>query len=112
MKHKKLVVGAATATLVTLSTPAIAAELHNAEGQTCTGVGTWHFVNVHVPKGTALGTLEATFTSGTHIVGAKRQTGMVQHFFVRASGTLLDAETNLPGMLNLSDYTCDTSKKS
>jgi hypothetical protein len=36
---------------------------------------------------------------------------MVQHFFVRASGTLLTASTNLPGQLNLSDFTCDTVKK-
>lgn len=111
MNQKKLLVGTVTTVLVGLSSPAIAATLHNAEGQTCAGMGTWHFVNVHVAKGTPLGTLKATFSTGTHVVSAERQTGMVQHFYVSASGTLLDAETNLPGQLNLSHFTCDTVKK-
>ena len=65
MQKKKYWVMAATAALVTLSSPAVAAELSNGNGQDCgDAVGSWHFVN-NQTGGAAAGTLNATFSDGT-----------------------------------------------
>lgn len=112
MKHKKLLVTAATVALVGVSSPAIAAELSNAQGQSCgDAVGVWHFVN-NQTGGAAAGTLTATFSDGTvWIVGPSKVNNSMQHFRVESAGTLLDASTDLPGRLVLSDFSCEDTKK-
>jgi hypothetical protein len=107
MNHKSLVVAASAVALVGLSTPAIAAELSNGEGQTCESIGVWHFVN-NQTGGAAAGTLTASFSDGTSwTVEASKVLNTTQHFYVESAGTLLDASTNLPGRLVLSDYSCE-----
>lgn len=111
MKHKKSLATAAAIALVGISSPAFAAELSNAEGQTCDGVGVWHFVN-NQTGGAGPGLLNATFSDGTvWAVAPSKVLNNTQHFFVESSGTLIDAETNLPGRLVLSDFTCEEHKK-
>ncbi len=90
------------------SSPALAATISNLNTQTCTGSGSWHFVN-NQTGGAPAGQLTATWSSGdTCAVGASKVLGSTQHFNCVASGTLLTASTNLPGKLVLSDFTCDT----
>ena len=103
----------AVATAIALSAgAAIAAELENFSGQSCGAFeGTWHFVNNQVPAGSGVGTLEATFTSGTHVVQASTVNNSTQHFFVIASGDLVSAFTNLGGRLVLSDFSCGGGKE-
>ena len=113
MKHKKYAVALATAAMVGVSTPAVAATIANLSGQSCgTGTGTWHFVN-NQTGGAANGTFSASFSDGSVYSGVTptKNTGSTQHFYVSAGGTLLSASTNLPGKLVLSDFTCDTVKK-
>jgi hypothetical protein len=112
MKHKKILVAVVTAAFVGISSPAIAAELSNGSGQSCgDSVGVWHFVN-NQTGGAAAGTLTAEFSDGTvWTVEASKVNASNQHFYVESTGTLLSAETNLPGRLVLSDFTCDDSKK-
>ncbi|MFC5728823.1 MULTISPECIES: hypothetical protein [Nocardioides] len=112
MKHRKLLVTAAAVALVGVSSPAIAAELSNAQGQSCgDAVGAWHFVN-NQTGGAAPGTLTASFSDGTvWTVGPSKITNSTQHFRVESAGTLIDASTNLPGRLVLSDFTCEDTKK-
>lgn len=112
MKGNKVLVAVATAALVGISSPAIAAELSNLNGQTCgDGAGVWHFVN-NQTGGAAAGTLTASFSDGTHaMVTASKVLGSTQHFYVSAGGDLLSASTNLPGKLVLSDFTCEDVKK-
>jgi hypothetical protein len=109
---KKLWAAAAALALTGVSSPAVAAQLSNAHGQTCEGVGVWHFVN-NQTGGAAPGTLTATFTDGTvWDVAPSKVTSSTQHFYVESSGTLLTASTgSLPGKLVLSDYSCDDVKK-
>lgn len=114
MKSRKYWVMGATATMVLVSSPAVAATLSNGNGQTCGGaVGVWHFVNNQTGGETKPGTLSATFTGG----GAQRVTAYkvnqnVQHFSVTSTGQLVTASTNLDGRLVLSDFTCgDVVKK-
>jgi len=107
MQHKKYWVTAAALAMVGVSGPAVAADLHNGEGQSCgNAVGTWHFVNNQTGAGAAAGTLTAEFTSGTVTVSASKVNLRTQHFDVEASGTLLSATTDLDGMLVLSDHEC------
>jgi hypothetical protein len=112
MQKKKYWVMAATAALVTLSSPAVAAELSNGNGQDCgDAVGSWHFVN-NQTGGAAAGTLNATFSDGTvWNVAPSAVNKNVQHFNVESSGTLVSASTNLPGKLVLSDFSCEDVKK-
>jgi len=113
MKHNKILVAVATATLVGISSPAIAAELSNLNGQTCgDGVGTWHFVNNQTGGTQTPGTLMASFSDGTNaVVTASKILGNTQHFIVTAGGDLLSASTNLNGRLVLSDFTCEDGGK-
>ena len=109
---KKIWAAAAALALTGVSSPAVAAELSNANGQHCDGVGVWHFVN-NQTGGAASGSLTATFTDGTvWNVAPSKNTGSTQHFYVESSGTLLSASTgSLPGKLVLSDYSCKDVKK-
>ena len=103
--------------LVALAIPAaaFAATLSNGNGQTCATSGTWHFVNNQTGGATAKGTLIANFSGGlTVTVQATTVLQNVQHFFVGTgpgAATLLSASTNLPGRLQLSDFSCDGGKK-
>lgn len=112
MNPKSLLVAAAAVALVGVSTPAVAAELSNAHGQTCDHVGVWHFVN-NQTDGAAPGSLSATFSDGTvWAVAPSKVTKSTQHFYVESSGTLLSASTgSLPGRLVLSDFTCEDDEK-
>ena len=112
MNPKSLLVAAAAVAFVGVSTPAVAAELSNANGQTCDHVGVWHFVN-NQTGGAAPGQLFATFSDGTvWAVAPSKVTHSTQHFYVESSGTLLDATTfALPGRLVLSDFTCEDDEK-
>ena len=101
--------------VVALAIPsvAIAASLSNGNGQTCEGVGIWHFVN-NQTGGAPAGTLTAWFSGGVvETTGPEKVLANTQHFYVQtdAGATLLNAETNLPGRLQLSDFTCDGGKK-
>jgi hypothetical protein len=104
--------------IVALAIPAAAwaATLSNGNSETCDGVGSYHFVN-NQTDGAAAGTLTATFDtpSGTLIitVGASKVSQSNQQFDVETEGdaTLVTAETNLPGRLVLSDFSCDGGKK-
>jgi hypothetical protein len=112
MKYKKSLATAAAIALVGISSPAFAAELSNANGQTCDGVGVWHFVN-NQTGGAAAGLLTAEFSDGrVWTVGPSSVLKNTQHFIVEgASGTLQSASTDLPGRLVLSDFTCEDDKK-
>jgi hypothetical protein len=101
--------------IVTLAIPtaAVAANLSNGSGQTCAGTGTWHFVN-NQTGGASAGMLTASFSGGmTLTTGPEKVLANTQHFYVStpAGATLLNATTNLPGRLQLSDFSCDADKK-
>lgn len=112
MNQKTILVAAAALALVGVSSPAVAAELSNGHGQTCEGVGVWHFVN-NQTGGATQGTLTASFSDGTSWqVSASKVTNSTMHFYVESAGTLLSASTgSLPGRLVLSDYTCEGGGK-
>lgn len=112
MEHKKALVAIATTALVAVTSPAIAAELSNGNGQSCgDGVGVWHFVN-NQTDGAGAGLLTATFSDGVYsLVAPTKVNRSTQHFHVESTGTLISATTNLPGRLVLSDFTCEDSKK-
>jgi hypothetical protein len=96
-----------------IPTAALAATLSNGKGSTCDGAATWHFVN-NQTGGAGAGSLTAFFSGGlTVTTGASAVNNNTQHFLVGTTGdvTLLNAETNLPGRLVLSDFTCDDGKK-
>lgn len=100
-----------------IPTAAWAANLSNGNGQTCDGPGTWHFVNNQTGGTQVPGQLTATFSvagvNETVTVGATTVLNNTQHFFVSTleGATLVNASTNLPGRLVLSDFTCDGGKK-
>src|SRR5260370_8870508 len=84
-----------------------AADLSNDIGATCNGTGTWHFVNNQVGVVLPPGTLVATFSCGIETVTAfKVNPNGNQQFTVETTGdcTLINAHTNLPGKLVLSDF--------
>lgn len=112
MRSRKYWVMGATAALVMVSSPAIAANLSNANGQSCgDAMGVWHFVN-NQTGGAAPGTLNATFSDGTvWNVAPSAVNQNTQHFYVESTGTLVSATTTLPGRLVLSDFTCEVVKK-
>jgi hypothetical protein len=95
-----------------LSIPAIAADLHGSHvGTECeNGFASLHFVNNQTEGTSWAGTITVNFDSGSQVVqGADAVNRNVQHFWVyNPSGTeLTGASTNLPGMLVLSEYTCN-----
>jgi hypothetical protein len=106
MKKWTLVMAVA---LTMVSGSAMAATISNLSGQSCGDLlGTWHFVN-NQTGGAAAGTLSATWNSGDACtVGAASVSKSNQHFYCTASGSLVNAQTNLPGKLVLSDFTCET----
>jgi len=93
-----------------LVTRAGAADLNPGNvGATCNGTGTWHFVNNQVGALLPPGTLVATFSCGPETVTAfKVNPNGNQQFTVETTGncTLMNAHTNLPGKLVLSDFVC------
>ena len=96
--------------LVVSSSPALAAQLTNLEGQSCgSAEGTWHFVNVQTERAPG-GILTATFTNpDTRCeVGATSVNNRMQHFYCIAPGTLTGASSDLPGYIRLSDFSCVT----
>lgn len=99
-----------------IPTAAYAATLSNGNSQNCDGIGVWHFVN-NQTGGAAAGSLTATFSVGgtTTVVttGPSKVLANTQHFIVGTDGdaTLVNASTNLPGRLQLSDFSCDGGKK-
>lgn len=112
MRTNKYWVAGATTALVMISSPAVAATLSNGSGQSCgDAIGVWHFVN-NQTGGAAAGTLNAEFSDGTvWNVAPSNVTKSTQHFYVESTGTLVNATTNLPGKLVLSDFSCDDVKK-
>ena len=113
---RKLIGLAILVVALAIPTAAWAATLSNANGQTCEGPGTWHFVN-NQTGGASAGQLVATFsiagTNETVTVGASKVLNSTQHFNVSTleGATLVTASTNLPGRLVLSDFTCEDDKK-
>ena len=109
--RKLLVFGVMIAAL-SIPATAIAADLHD---QHTGGVfscpvgdeGTYHFVNNQTGGATFTGEITATFSSGEKVASAYMVLRNVQHFSVTATGSLLDASTDLPGRLVLSDFDCD-----
>ena len=90
-----------------IATPAFAADLSNGSGQTCNGLGTWHFVN-NQTNGVS-GPLTATFSCGSFTVDPSSVLKSVNHYIVVTNGdcTLVNATTGaVPGKLVLSDFTC------
>lgn len=108
---RKILVLAAGALALTLPLAAQSAELSNGAGQTCAHGGTWHFINNQTTGIQTPGTLKATFSGGQVIAVADKVVNKTQHWTIDATGKLLDAETNLPGRLVLSDFSCDGGKK-
>ncbi len=91
-----------------ITNSALAVDLHNGIGAACNGIGTWHFVN-NQTGGAAAGLLNAQFSNSNFTnVSPTKVLSHVQHFVVETYGnnTLVNASTNLPGMLVLSDYKC------
>ena len=75
---------------------------------TCDGTGSWHFVN-NKTDGPTEGTLTAMFSCGTMATDIVSQVNKgTTHWVITTHGdcTLLDAFTDLPGDLQLSELTC------
>ena len=98
MRMNKYWVAGASAALVMVSSPAVAATLSNGSGQSCgDAIGVWHFVN-NQTGGAGAGTLTATFTDGTvWTVGASKvlsstndatRTGEMWRVLKRCCGTV------------------------
>jgi hypothetical protein len=106
----------AVAVLAALVIPAtaIAATLNPAHvGSSCpTGsVGTYHFVNPQTDGTETAGTLEATIGGVLYTVTAYKVNQNMQHFLIEdAAGAVTAAETDLPGKLNISDFSCSEKK--
>jgi hypothetical protein len=105
---------AVVAALATAGGAVMAATLSNGAGQTCAGTALWHFVN-NQTGGAPAGTLEACFSSGgvvtcTSGVQPTSILSNTQHFYVTATGTVVSAQTNLPGKLVLSHFTCQVEE--
>ena len=100
---------AALALTLGVSGTALAADLENLSGQSCgDDTGTWHFVN-NQTGGAGPGYLMAEWSSGDSCsVSVSKMNRNTQHFNCVASGELLNAYTNLPGRLVLSDFSCET----
>jgi len=109
---KSLMVAALSLGLASVGSNAFAADLSNGNDQSCTGDGSWHFVNNQTGRNAPAGTLTVIFTSGTQMVAASTVNNRNQHFNVYTTGaaTLVSASTDLPGRLVLSDYSCDTKE--
>jgi hypothetical protein len=96
-----------------LSLAAGAADLNPSQlGASCPAgfIGTYHFVN-NQTGGAAAGQLAATWDSGDSCTtGPYSVLTNNQHFMCTAEGALTFAQTNLPGKLVLSDWTCSDQK--
>ena len=111
----KKVFGLAFVVAALVVTPvAVAATLTNGASQNCDGIAVWHFVNVQTDGATDKGMLTASFSGGLVLtVEASAVNKNMQHFFVETEGdvTLVDATSDLPGRIQLSDLSCDGGKK-
>ena len=113
----KKVFGLAFVVAALVVTPvAVAATLTNGASQNCDGIAVWHFVNVQTDGETDKGMLTAWFSGGPEdvlTVEASAVNKNMQHFFVETEGdvTLVDATSDLPGRIQLSDLSCDGGKK-
>ena len=107
---RKLFVLAGLVAALAIPATALAANLHEPHiGSSCPAgdIGTYHFVNNQTGGTGATGALNVQFSSGNQgPIAPYIVLRSVNHFSVTATGTLLGASTNLPGMLVLSDYSC------
>jgi hypothetical protein len=110
---KSMTIAAFSLGMACIGSNAYAADLSNGNYQSCTGDGTWHFVNNQTGRGAPAGLLNVTFSSGDQgPIGPSAVNNSTQHFYVYTVGaaTLYSASTNLPGRLVLSDFSCDTKE--
>lgn len=109
---RKYLLGFALLAALAIPAVSIAADLHNGFGSSCApDIGVFHFVN-NQTGGAAAGTITATFDNGDVVVtGPSKVNASTQHFIVESDGALVDASTNLPGRLVLSDLTCEDGGK-
>jgi hypothetical protein len=112
--RKAFVLGAVVAALV-VPTVAISATLHNGQGVggTCPRgqIGVFHFVNNQDGGTQSAGTIWVTFAHSTFSGLAQKINPTVQMWWVESNDVLVDATTNLPGKLVLSDFSCVHAKK-
>lgn len=109
---KKLISVFALAGSLGLAVAAQAVCIQNLNGQSCGDLlGQWHFVN-NQTDGAPAGSLLAHFSGDPAecSTGPSKVNSHTQHFNCSATGALLDACTNLPGNLVLSDFTCSPPK--
>jgi hypothetical protein len=92
-------------------TPALAATLSNGASQTCSGTGTWHFVNPQ--NGGDCEPLTVVFSCGGTLVqetATVRQcnTNTTNYNTIQTSGncSLVTAFNDAPGKVVLSDFSC------
>ncbi len=125
MKRRWITALIATAVAMTLAIPVGAADLHeDHKGTDCEhGIVLLHFVNAQTDgtewAGTITVMLDDWDNGGTTIVQtADKVNKNTQHFWVPMEGgdisdyeELINASTDLPGKLVLSDYECDPGKK-
>lgn len=108
----------ALALMMAMTIPAGAADLHEPhKGSSCGPgeIGVWHFVN-NQTGGAPQGTITAIFDGNVVVMkSADKVNKNNQHFTITgAEGSpytsLVNASTNLPGKLVLSDFTCEAKK--
>jgi hypothetical protein len=100
--------------IMAVAAPLGAAELHEPHAGTSCGPGfegTWHFVN-NQTEGADTGSITVITDAGVTVQVADKTNRNVQHWWVVGGSTLIDASTDLPGRLVLSDYSCREVKKS
>ena len=109
---KKLFVALALLTALAIPVAAVGADLHNGVGSSCApDIGVFHFVN-NQTGGAAAGSITVTFDNGDVVTtGPSKVNQHTQHFIVESDGALETAETNLPGRLVLSDFSCEGDGK-
>jgi hypothetical protein len=112
---KSLMVAALSLGLAFVGSNAFAADLGNLNGQSCTGDGSWHFVNNQTGKDVPAGRIAVYFTPAGNDqsdIGPSAVNKNNQHFNVYTVGaaTLTGASTTLAGKLVLSSFTCDVKE--
>ena len=119
MKRRLIALSLALGLSVALMIPAGAADLHEPHTNMtfdCEGTVTLHFVN-NQTEGAAAADITVWVTAGgattTITDGPTKVKQNVQQYYITIDGgdTLTDASTSLPGMLVLSDWTCEHDKK-
>ncbi len=112
MRKLVFVLALAISLMAAVTVPVGAAVLHEPHQNTlkdkCASgdVMLWHFVN-NQTNGASAGTLEVTFSDGSTVSASPDKVlRNVQHWFVRGPEGLATANTDLAGMLVLSDNKC------